>query len=48
MLGGGLVTSFVYTLGSKFVVSEGYVGGPLVSLTGGETYVAVLVQEDLM
>ena len=45
ILGGGLVTSFVSVHGSKIGVSEGYVGGTLVRIVGGDTGVVLLLQE---
>ena len=44
LLGGGLGTYFVSANGSKPVVSKGSVGGSMVGITGGETYVATLTQ----
>ena len=38
----------MYAHGIKFGVSKGSVGGTLVDITGGETYVATLFQEYVM
>ena len=48
MLGGGLGTSFMFTLGRKIRVREGSVDRTLVGLTGGETDVTEMDQEYLM
>ena len=48
LLGGGLVTSFVSPHGNKLEVSEGFVRGTLVGITGGETDVAGMFQGDMM
>ena len=48
LLSGGLGTSFVSAHGSKLGVSEVSVGRTLVGITGEETDVASLLQEDVM
>ena len=42
MIGGGLGNSFVSTIRSKLGVSKGFVGGTLVGISGGDTYVEAL------
>ena len=48
LLGGGMRKSFVYAHVNKLGVSEGSVGGILVAITGGETDVTAMYQEDMM
>ena len=45
MICGVLVTSFVSEPGSKLRLNEGYVGGNVVGLSGGQTDAVALVQE---